>query len=125
MGCPTRSTRASTCMHTRTPIPIEANGGSSPQGSTRRTLRFLLNWERVKLEGFLGATSSDATLYGYYRGGLLFYAINDNVEFFAQIGFPRWDPAGSAFGVNLFYLLMSHGCTWACSISFPPSSAPR
>ena len=86
--------------------PDEDNFGVVNPGIFSADIRFLLNWDSVKLEGFVGATSSPVSPYGYYRGGLLFYAINENVEFFSQIGFPRWDPAGSAFGVNLFYLLV-------------------
>jgi hypothetical protein len=67
--------------------------------------RFLLNWESVKLEGFLGASGGPSP-YGFYRGGLLFYAINNNVEFLAQIGIPKWDPAIDTVGVNLFYLMV-------------------
>jgi hypothetical protein len=86
--------------------PVESSGGIITPGVYSADTRVLLNWDAVKLEGFLGVTSSSATLYGYYRGGVLFYATNNNVEFLAQIGFPRWDPAATAFGVNLFYLLI-------------------
>jgi hypothetical protein len=90
--------------------PDQANLGIVGPGRYSADFRFLLNWEAVKLEGFIGATITGAppySPYGYYRGGLLFYAINSNVEFLAQIGLPRWDPSiDTSFGVNLFYLLV-------------------
>ncbi|MGD0727055.1 MAG: hypothetical protein ABSB63_16000 [Spirochaetia bacterium] len=75
-------------------------------GSYSGDLRFLLNSSAVKLEGFVGGTASPAAHRGIYRGGLLFYAADRNVEFLAQIGIPRWDPSvDSSLSVNLFYLL--------------------
>ncbi|HVP17968.1 MAG TPA: hypothetical protein VMU36_03170 [Spirochaetia bacterium] len=67
-------------------------------------VRALFNMDVVKLEGFLGGTYASASLFGYYRGGLMLYATNKDVEFFAQVGVPEWDPS-SAFSINLFYLL--------------------
>jgi hypothetical protein len=71
-------------------------------------LRFLLNFQTVKLEAFAGGTfSSVLAPSGLFRGGLLFYATNRNVEFLAQIGIPLWDPvADPTLNVNLFYLLV-------------------
>jgi hypothetical protein len=75
-------------------------------GAWSGDLRFLLNWSDVKLEGFLGGTAGHLAHSGSVRGGLLFYATNQNVEFLAQIGIPRWDPSlDSAVNVNLFYVL--------------------
>jgi hypothetical protein len=79
---------------------------SVPLGVYSADLRFLLNWDSVKLEGFIGASGNGVSPYGFYRGGLLFYAANTNVEFLAQIGLPKWDPAIDPIGVNLFYLLV-------------------
>src|SRR5208283_1881345 len=59
-------------------------------GSYSGDLRFLLNSSDVKLETFFGGTASPTAPRGIYRGGLLFYATNQNVEFLAQIGIPRW-----------------------------------
>jgi hypothetical protein len=76
-------------------------------GSYSGDVRFLLNLPALKLEAFVGATSTPSSTYGYYRGGLLFYAADRNVEFLTQIGIPRWDPATDAtLSVNLFYLLV-------------------
>ena len=76
-------------------------------GTYSEDFRFLLNWDAVKIEGFIGASEGGSSTYGFYRGGLLFYAINNNVEFLAQLGIPRWDPVlDPAIGVNLFYLLV-------------------
>ncbi len=86
--------------------PDQANGAVVNPGVYSTDFRFLLNWDAVKLEGFLGASISGTSPYGFYRGGLLFYATNNNVEFLAQIGIPRWDPVVDPVGVNLFYLLV-------------------
>ena len=70
-------------------------------------LRAALNFDRVKLEAFFGATYPvpDGSL-GYYRGGLLFYAAEKGVEFLAQVGIPRWNPAVDAIGADLLYLFV-------------------
>jgi hypothetical protein len=69
-------------------------------------LRFLLNFEHFKLEAFGGATLPvPGVPYGSYRGGMLFYAGQENVEFLAQIGIPRIAPTVDTFSLNLFYLL--------------------
>lgn len=75
-----------------------------PLGAYSTDLRVLFNADAAKLEGFVGGTYAPASLYGYYRGGMMFYATNKDVEFFAQVGVPEWDPS-SAFSINLFYLL--------------------
>jgi hypothetical protein len=70
-------------------------------------IRFLLNLSGAKLEAFAGATLTPTeSQYGLYRGGLLFYAADRNVEFLAQIGIPLWDPATDPLSVDLFYLLV-------------------
>ncbi len=75
-------------------------------GTYSGDLRFLLNSSEVKLEGFVGGTAGHLAHSGSLRGGLLFYATNQNVEFLAQVGIPRWDPSvDSSLTVNLFYLL--------------------
>jgi hypothetical protein len=76
-------------------------------GNYSGDLRFLLNYPTLKLEAFVGATAASSSRYGLYRGGLLFYAADRNVEFLAQVGIPRWDPGTDAtLSVNLFYLLV-------------------
>ncbi len=77
---------------------------SSPYGSFSADLRALLNLDVVKLEGFFGGTYAPSSIFGLYRGGLMLYATNKDVEFFAQVGVPQWD-ASSTFTINLFYLL--------------------
>jgi len=75
-------------------------------GAYSGDLRFLLNSSDVKLEGFVGGTAGHTAHSGSARGGLLFYATNQNVEFLAELGIPRWDPSvDSSLSVNLFYLL--------------------
>jgi hypothetical protein len=87
-------------------------GGANPLFSSLGTwsgdLRFLLNFSALKLEAFAGATLSPAAApSGLYRGGLLFYAADRNVEFLAQVGVPLWDPVSDpGFSVELFYLLV-------------------
>ncbi len=73
-------------------------------GTFSADFRARVNLDVVKLEGFLGGTNAGSAPYGLYRGGLMMYATSKDVEFFAQAGVPEWDP-GSAFTVNLFYLL--------------------
>jgi hypothetical protein len=70
-------------------------------------LRAALNFKRIKLEAFLGATYPvpDSSV-GYYRGGLLFYAAEQSVEFLAQLGVPRWNPVLDAIDLDLFYLFV-------------------
>jgi hypothetical protein len=76
-------------------------------GTYSGDLRILLNFEALKLEAFMGGTYAPSSPYGFYRGGVLFYAANRNVEFLAQVGIPKWDPAvDPAFSINLFYLLV-------------------
>jgi len=56
-------------------------------------LRTLFNFDKVKIESFLGATFP-ASSYGLYRAGFLFnYNSGTTGEFFAQIGVPQWDPS--------------------------------
>ena len=75
-------------------------------GSYSGDLRFLLNSSAVKLEGFVGGTASPTAPRGIFRGGLLFYATDRNVEFLVQMGIPRWDPSvDSSLSLDLFYLL--------------------
>jgi hypothetical protein len=87
-----------------------------PDGSIREVLipgnysgdiRMLADFGSVKIEAFFGATYAPASLYGYYRGGTLFYAAGgETVEFLAQIGVPRYDPGlDPAFSINLLYVL--------------------
>lgn len=69
--------------------------------------RVLADFGSLKAEGFLGATYVSASLYGYYRGGVLFYASGgESVEFLAQIGVPLYDPGEDpTFSIDLFYIL--------------------
>ena len=85
-----------------------------PDGSIREVLdpgkfsadvRVLADFGYLKSEAFFGATLD--TIYGCYRGGILFYAAGgETVEFLAQIGVPLYDPVrGPAFSINHFYIL--------------------
>ena len=79
---------------------------SSP-GTYSTDVRFLLNYAAIKVEGFAGSTLTPKSQDYYFRGGILFYATNRNVEFLAQIGIPKWDPGvDSTLNINLFYLLV-------------------
>ncbi|MGA2975762.1 MAG: hypothetical protein ABSF77_10685 [Spirochaetia bacterium] len=76
-------------------------------GNYSGDFRVLFNFPAVKLEGFLGGTYSPLDTDYFYRGGVLFYATNRNVEFLAQIGIPKWDPSlDPTLNVDLFYLLV-------------------
>jgi len=91
--------------HRNEPISVPTASLTVPfPGSFSGDVRALLNFDAVKLEGFMGGTYSPTSAVGVYRGGVLFYASNKDVEFFAQAGVPEWDPA-SSFSINLFYLL--------------------
>ncbi|UCF99065.1 MAG: hypothetical protein JSV89_05890 [Spirochaetaceae bacterium] len=70
-------------------------------------VRTAFNFEKVRLEAFLGTTlpSPDSAI-GYYRTGLFFHAGTDKVEFLAEIGIPRWRPLDDALDLDLFYLLV-------------------
>lgn len=67
-------------------------------------IRTLFNFDKIKLEGFIGATFPASNL-GLYRGGLLFYYNPGTTgEFFAQVGVPQWDPSMSFTIERLFFL---------------------
>ncbi|MCK5198866.1 MAG: hypothetical protein KAR21_10970, partial [Spirochaetales bacterium] len=64
----------------------------------------LFNFDKIKLEGFLGA-SFPAASSGLYRGGFLFYySPGTKGEFFAQVGVPQWEP-GEAFDIDRLFFL--------------------
>jgi hypothetical protein len=76
-------------------------------GDYSSDLRVLLNFEAIKVEGFVGGTYASSAGDYSLRGGILFYATNRNVEFLAQIGIPRWAPGTDpVLNVNLIYLLI-------------------
>jgi len=76
-------------------------------GTYSTDFRILLNSAAVKVEAFLGGTLTPSSLDYYFRGGLLFYATDRNVEFLGQLGIPKWDPAvDSVPNINHFYLLV-------------------
>jgi len=86
-------------------------GGVSTQSNTLGNysgdFRLLLNFPSIKIEAFAGATYIAAPGEPEYRGGLLFYAANRNVEFLTQVGIPYWNPlVDPTPNVNLFYLLV-------------------
>lgn len=67
-------------------------------------LRVLFNFDKIKLEGFLGA-SFPASSIGLYRGGFLFYySPGTTGEFFAQVGVPQWNPT-EAFDIDRLFFL--------------------
>jgi len=95
---------------TRSQFPGIAEAGQAPiiasLGTYSTDMRFLLNSAAVKIEGFLGATLTPSSDY-FFRGGLLFYATDRNVEFLGQIGIPKWDPSVDTLpNINHFYLLI-------------------
>jgi len=79
----------------------------SSLGTYSTDLRFLVNYAAIKVEGFMGATLTPSSLDYFFRGGILFYATNRNVEFLGQLGVPKWDPrVDSVPNINHFYLLV-------------------
>jgi len=78
---------------------------SSRQGSL--DVRTAFNFEKVRLEAFVGATlpSPDSGI-GYIRNGLFLHAGSEKLEFLAEVGMPRWHPLDDSFGLDLFYLLV-------------------
>jgi len=78
---------------------------SSRKGSL--DVRAAFDFEKVRLEAFLGATlpTSDSAI-GYFRSGLFLHVGMEKIEFLAEIGMPRWRPLDDAFGLDLFYLLV-------------------
>ena len=86
-------------------IPPPAIDFSSRQGSL--DVRTAFNFEKVRLEAFVGATlpTSDSAI-GYIRNGLFLHAGSEKFEFMAEFGMPRWRPLDDAFGLDLFYLLV-------------------
>lgn len=68
-------------------------------------LRFLINTPNLKLETFMGVTYP-LSVYGVYRGGLLFYYSTGLMgDFFAQVGIPYFNPAAAEFNIDQFYFL--------------------
>jgi len=87
-------------------IDSDSNPLNFEPGYYSSDLRFALNFNKLKLETFVGATyPAPDSSPGYYRGGLLFYASEENVEFMAQAGIPQWSPVNNQFDMSLFYLL--------------------
>jgi hypothetical protein len=76
-------------------------------GHASMDIRAAFNWEKLKMEAFLGATypTSDSTL-GYYRSGLLFLAGIKDVELLAEFGIPLLKPTVDHLSFDLFYLLV-------------------
>ncbi|MBN2552257.1 MAG: hypothetical protein JXB06_05785, partial [Spirochaetales bacterium] len=70
-------------------------------------VRTAFNFEKVRLEAFLGATfpTSDSSI-GYYRGGLFLHAGTEKVEFMAGLGLPLWKPLDDVLLVDRFYILV-------------------
>ena len=67
-------------------------------------IRTLFNFDKIKIEGFLGATYPAST-YGLYRAGFLFnYNPGTTGDFFAQIGVPQWDPSENFTIDRVFFL---------------------
>jgi hypothetical protein len=92
---------------------------SSRKGSL--DIRTAFNFEKFRVEAFLGATfpTSDSAI-GYIRSGLFFHAGTEKVEFLAALGLPRWRPLDDAFGLGLFYLLVEQRVHFG-SISIVPT----
>ncbi len=87
-------------------IDSDGNPTTLDPGHYSADVRTGFNFEKIKIEAFLGATypAPDSDI-GYYRGGFLFFAKEEGVEFLAQIGITRWSPMDDTFDINLFYLL--------------------
>ncbi len=76
-------------------------------GYASMDIRSAFNFEKIKLEAFLGATypTPDSTI-GYYRSGFLFWAGIGGIEFLAELGLPRLRPLNDSFSFDLFYMLI-------------------
>lgn len=78
--------------------------GYMGSGHFSSDIRTLFNFDKIKMESFIGATFP-ASDYGLYRGGLLFYYNPGTTgEFLAQVGVPQWNPAESFTIDRLFFL---------------------
>jgi hypothetical protein len=92
---------------TRSSYPGIASPIITSLGTYSTDVRVLLNYAAIKVEGFTGASLNPSSLNYFFRGGLLFYATNRNVEFLGQIGIPKWDPSvDKTPNINNFYLLV-------------------
>jgi hypothetical protein len=92
---------------TRNQFPGIAGPFITSLGTYSSDVRFLLNYAAIKVEGFVGGTLNSSSMDYFLRGGLLFYATNNNVEFLVQVGVPKWDPSvNSVPNINDFYLLV-------------------
>jgi hypothetical protein len=86
-----------------------------PDGTTRSLLlpgyysadfRVRADLGSVTIDAFVGTTYAPISPYGYYRGGVLFHAKGETVEFYSQIGMPKYDPlTDPSFTFNLFFIL--------------------
>jgi hypothetical protein len=102
-----RKAQLSWYLYQDSSIDEDADPATLDWGHFSTDLRAALNLDRIKLEAFVGATYPvpDGSL-GYFRGGLLFYAAEQGVEFLAQVGIPRWNPSTDPIDIDLLYLLV-------------------
>ena len=78
--------------------------GYMGNGHFSSDLRTLFNFDKLKIESFIGATFP-ASSFGLYRGGFLFnYKPGSSGNFFAQVGVPQWDPSENFTIDRLFFL---------------------
>ena len=75
-------------------------------GNYSLDIRTLLNFQKFKLEYFLGVSYPASPPFGFYRTGLLlFYDTGAGGEFLTQLGIPRYNPATDSIAIDLFYFL--------------------
>lgn len=80
------------------------NDGRWEAGHYSADLRLLVNFDRVKLETFAGATSGVASLGLYRVGALAFFSSGVGADFLAQVGFTGWDP-NATLSIDDWYFL--------------------
>jgi hypothetical protein len=83
------------------------DGHFDSPGNYSVDIRSMYNFEKFKMEAFVGASYGPTSLYGIYRSGLLlFYNTGVGGEFLTEIGIPRWDPVvDKELTIDLFYFL--------------------
>ncbi|MDR2095607.1 MAG: hypothetical protein LBP76_08835 [Treponema sp.] len=79
--------------------------GASDSAHYSGDLRFLINREKVKLEGFAGITTTQS-LQNSLRGGIMaWFSSGVGADFFLQCGIPDWE-TDTDFSIDNLYFLM-------------------
>ncbi|MDR1904875.1 MAG: hypothetical protein LBQ88_21660 [Treponema sp.] len=84
---------------------IAPSAAASDSAHYSGDLRFLINQEKVKLEGFMGITTTQS-LQNSLRGGVMaWFSSGRGADFFLQCGIPDWETDTGISIDNLYFLI--------------------